>query len=188
MFPLVVDWYAQASDDRNDYDDPSSEDELDNPENVPEAVEKPREDDAGISHSEDTRWRNVFICMRLMTAIVFFGAVGVDVLSLFDVTTATAIVSRLSLLVMTFNIRPHDFFVDKSSGDHYKIKEKNQPFSLVWVWALILVMAAPYVFTAVSCLWKIIFKKTQPLRCQPLVAKVAGLQWLADDKAVPEPA
>ncbi|XP_025083465.1 chitin synthase-like [Pomacea canaliculata] len=97
--------------------------------------------------------------MRLMTAIVFFGAVG-----------ATAIVSRLSLLVMTFNIRPHDFFVDKSSGDHYKIKEKNQPFSLVWVWALILVMAAPYVFTAVSCLWKIIFKKTQPLRCQPLVA------------------
>ncbi|XP_076458865.1 chitin synthase chs-2-like [Babylonia areolata] len=42
--------------------------------------------------------------------------------------------------------------------------------NLKWVWALMMVVTSPYIFTAITCLWKLIFKKSEALRCGPLFA------------------
>ena len=40
---------------------------------------------------------------------------------------------------------------------------------VTWVWAILLVVWSPYVFTAVSCLFQLLFKKTPALPWIPLV-------------------
>ena len=85
--------------------------------------------------------------------------------------SATAIVSRLSLLVMTYNVRPAaDNFTISHQSRQYVLKHVTGHVDLKWVWSLIIVVTSPYIFTAISCLWKLIFKKTEPLRCGPLLA------------------
>ncbi|KAK7493270.1 hypothetical protein BaRGS_00015396, partial [Batillaria attramentaria] len=120
------------------------------------------EADVGPSSSERGAWKTVNVVMRLIVAILFFGIIFM-----------TALVSRISLLVMTYNLRPsQDNFTVTSGNKTHVLKVTRDAVDLKWVWALIVVMGTPYVFTAISSLRKIIFKNTEPLRCLPLLASM----------------
>ncbi|KAL8565048.1 hypothetical protein ACOMHN_003424 [Nucella lapillus] len=118
------------------------------------------EEDIGTSQSDTHTWKIINAAMRLVVAVVFFVLV-----------LASAVVSRLSFLMLTYNIRPRadNFTVSRHSRQHV-LKVVSGQLDLRWVWALMMVITAPYLFTALTCLWRLIFKKSDPLRCGPLFA------------------
>ena len=76
-----------------------------------------------------------------------------------------ALVSKLTLIFMLSNINVP---IDKNSTS---LKTYNASViytypktEVTWIWAILLCMMAPYFFTMVTCLNKLIFKTTNPVK------------------------
>ncbi|XP_041374254.1 uncharacterized protein LOC121387299 [Gigantopelta aegis] len=110
------------------------------------------------SVSDDQKWRNAYV-MLTVTLCCFF----------FIIVLATATLSKLTFLLMTYNIYPRDNFTFEYNNETYTLKSHDHVIEVKWVWALLMAICAPYLFTACSCLWRLIFKKTGKLKFVPLL-------------------
>ena len=110
------------------------------------------------SVSEKQKWRTAYILLTV--ALCFF---------FFIVVMATATLSKLTFLLLTFNIFPRNNFTLRHNSTIYYLKGPSHVVEVKWIWALLMVICAPYFFTACSCLWRLIFKKTGELKFVPLL-------------------
>ncbi|KAH9523996.1 hypothetical protein Btru_047845 [Bulinus truncatus] len=86
----------------------------------------------------------------------------------FTLVLASAVLCRLSLLTLTLYLRPKSSSLahNSSSSFHSVPSLKTAPTDrtdVEWIWAAILIVVAPYVFTMCSSLWKLAFKSTSKL-------------------------
>ena len=118
-------------------------------------------------------WKTINAIIKLLTCTVFFGIV-----------LCTAVMSKLSFLMMTFYINPlnQDFDINnpnkKSDVNNtdltpvrnatFKIKA-TAAIDVKWLWGLMICILTPYVFTFIGCFWKLITKKTKRLQCVPFL-------------------
>ena len=88
---------------------------------------------------------------------------------LFFLVLGTATISKTCLIILTSNI--HLFAFDRienssrqllrSAGgalDFSTTTGSTSKTNVLWVWALILIMGAPYFFIAVRCTWRLVFQ------------------------------
>ncbi|VDI58932.1 chitin synthase [Mytilus galloprovincialis] len=115
-----------------------------------------------VSSSDLSCWKLVFKIARVIMISLF----GLIVLT-------TAVVSKITLTYMISNIN-----VPMATSDHNGTNLRtffqtlNYPAKsteVTWIWALLIAMVAPYFFSLFSCLRKLCFKRTSPLKVVPLI-------------------
>ena len=110
------------------------------------------------SVSENQKWRTAYVILTVSLCCFFF-----------IVVMATATLSKLTFLLMTFNINPRDSFALAYDNTTYVLKSSDHVIEVMWVWSLLMVICAPYLFTACSSMWRLVFKTTGTLKCIPLL-------------------
>ncbi|GFO32465.1 chitin synthase 1 [Plakobranchus ocellatus] len=117
------------------------------------------------STSEQSSWKTINAVVKLLLCCLFFALV-----------LGTSVLSKLTLLAMTYRINPVGVRTAASGagpgGSDVIIKHPAEAVDVAWVWALLLTILAPYVFCTVSALFQLCFKKSPPLRLLPLVANI----------------
>ncbi|XP_071085236.1 chitin synthase chs-2-like isoform X2 [Haliotis cracherodii] len=128
--------------------------------------------------SEYEIWKTINAIVKLFTYFVFIGLI-----------LGSSVMSKLCIFYMTYHLPIQDHFElgrnqsrhnnnnnnnNKTDydGDHgvwVMLKRQDLIVDMKWVWSLILVMWAPYVFTALSCTWKMITKTSPSVQALPLI-------------------
>ncbi|KAL3855409.1 hypothetical protein ACJMK2_014620, partial [Sinanodonta woodiana] len=106
-----------------------------------------------LSVPNDRMLHGVYVAVKVTVCII-----------LFLLVLTTAVVSKLCLVLITSNIFPPrndtndttSYWVQKSV--HYTISYPTDTTNVQWIWAMVLIISAPYFFTAISCGWKLIVK------------------------------
>ncbi|XP_041375046.1 chitin synthase chs-2-like [Gigantopelta aegis] len=109
-------------------------------------------------------WKTINAIIKLLTCTVFFGIV-----------LGTAVMSKLSFLMMTFHINPLDKDFDVSYANStagrdaiFTIK-RSGAVDVKWLWGLMICIWTPYVFTFIRCFWQLITKNTKRMQCVPFL-------------------
>ncbi|KAK3611792.1 hypothetical protein CHS0354_014144 [Potamilus streckersoni] len=109
-----------------------------------------REEDH-VTVSNDRIWDQVYVVLKVIVCIFLF----------FFVLT-TAVVSKLCLVLVTSNLLPPE----NNSSQYSELKTANNSITypmdetnVQWIWALFLIISAPYLLSALSSGWHILFKK-----------------------------
>lgn len=102
-----------------------------------------------ISNTDIKFWSNVFVVTKLIVAFL-----------LFIFTLGTAVVSKICFIIITANIYP---IADKKGHNNLKtlngtLKYTDNHTNVQWIWALIMMAGAPYLFTCFKCLWRLLFQ------------------------------
>ncbi|CAL1539833.1 unnamed protein product [Lymnaea stagnalis] len=112
--------------------------------------------DSVTSYSESKSGYRAKVVLKLAFIVISFLLV-----------LCSATFSRVSLLLVTFYLRPKDSnwtreaFSPKSTFSRRMAGEMARAETDVkWIWAAIFIIVAPYVFTFISTLWKVVFKLT----------------------------
>ncbi|XP_053386467.1 chitin synthase chs-2-like isoform X2 [Mercenaria mercenaria] len=112
-----------------------------------------------VSSSELDFWNTVFKVTKVIFAII-----------LFILVLGTAVISKSTLFILTSNIFPPNSFRNTSlKTSHFHFRYQTSETAVTYIWSLVLVVIAPYFFTMVGKVWKLIFKKTRPLEFKPLL-------------------
>ncbi|XP_046543810.1 chitin synthase chs-2-like [Haliotis rubra] len=115
-----------------------------------------------VSFSETQKWNLSYKFLRVLLCCAFF---------LFCLGSAT--MSKLTFLFLTFYINPTEKFylnyVVNGTSKRVNMKTDAYHMDAKWIWSLIIIICAPYFFTALSSVWKIFFKKTGKMKVLPLV-------------------
>ncbi|XP_048237709.1 chitin synthase chs-2-like isoform X3 [Haliotis rufescens] len=115
-----------------------------------------------VSFSETQKWNLSYKFLRVLLCSAFF-----------LLCLGSATMSKLSFLFLTFYINPTEGFylnyVRNGTTTRVDMKTVAHHMDAKWIWSLILIICAPYFFTALSSVWKVIFKTTRPLKCVPLL-------------------
>ncbi|XP_067686177.1 chitin synthase chs-2-like isoform X2 [Haliotis asinina] len=118
-----------------------------------------------VSFSETQKWNLSYKFLRGFLCCAFF---------LFCLGSAT--MSKLTFLFLTFYINPTERFYLKYmvNGTSTRVYMKTVEYSMdsKWIWSLIIIICTPYFFTALSSVWKIIFKSTREMKMLPLVVAI----------------
>ena len=90
---------------------------------------------------------------------------------IFCLVLGSATISTLSFLLMTYQINTSgtNFTLNAENGSTYVIKDGDRATNVRWIWAIMLVVSAPYLFTFVRNLKKMIFKKQRRVKFVPLL-------------------
>ncbi|KAL3854410.1 hypothetical protein ACJMK2_013680 [Sinanodonta woodiana] len=93
-------------------------------------------------------WRKTFVITKIIACIVLFLTIIV-----------TTVISKMCFILVVSNIFPNNDTDLRSAKQTlaYKSKETN----VLWVWAMIMIIGAPYFFTICRCLWRLIFMITK---------------------------
>jgi fatty-acid desaturase len=103
-----------------------------------------------ISSSDIKFWDKIFVITKLVVCFL-----------LFFFTLGTAVISKICLVIVTANIYPRK---DSSpSLNDLKtlsgtLKYTNKETNVQWIWALIMMAGAPYLFSCFKCLWRLLFQ------------------------------
>ncbi|KAK7493296.1 hypothetical protein BaRGS_00015422 [Batillaria attramentaria] len=94
-------------------------------------------------------WKTVNLAVKLLLCLLFF-----------CIVLGSAVLSKLSLLVMVNFINP----LQTKSGfsgktGHTDDKTSSRRLDVSWVWAILLVIWAPYMLRSISCLSHLIFRR-----------------------------
>ncbi|XP_067668564.1 chitin synthase chs-2-like isoform X1 [Haliotis asinina] len=121
--------------------------------------------------SEYEIWKTINAIVKLFTYIVFIGLI-----------LGSSVMSKLCIFYMTYHLPIHDHFIlgkeqikDNNTAHNgnnrvrFLLKQKDLIVDMKWVWSLILVMWAPYVFTAMSCTWRMITKQNKSVQVLPVI-------------------
>jgi len=85
-------------------------------------------------------------------------------LFIFIFVLATAVISKLTLILMTSNMFPPENHFNSSAKTAYGLLSyKATETNIMWVWSIMIVMGTPYVFTFIKCAKRLCFKKTKRL-------------------------
>ncbi|KAK7493294.1 hypothetical protein BaRGS_00015420, partial [Batillaria attramentaria] len=108
-------------------------------------------------------WKTVNFVVKVLLCLLFF-----------CIVLGSAVLSKLTLLVMVYFINPLqvDTILPGSNGTDLVIKASNKQLDVSWVWAILLVIWSPYVFTGISSLFQLIFKKSPRLPWIPLIVNL----------------
>ena len=111
--------------------------------------------DDNISADSLSLWNKVFALTRIV--VIFF---------MFAIVLGTGVISKFTFLVMTANIfPPHaDYYTSMKTANFTLTYNRTDKTNVLWVWALILSMSAPYFFTCLRSFWRLCFKKTHPVK------------------------
>ncbi|ESO98138.1 hypothetical protein LOTGIDRAFT_143023 [Lottia gigantea] len=98
----------------------------------------------------------------------------------FLLVLGTSTLSKLSFIFITFYINPgtgfgfshQDQFVENTTHIYQLKKSITPTIDIKWIWSLILILCAQYLFTFLHSLWKMIFKKTGSIRCIPFLVSM----------------
>ncbi|KAL8601460.1 hypothetical protein ACOMHN_000402 [Nucella lapillus] len=118
------------------------------------------------SSSEDySFWKTVNLGVKILLCLLFFCLV-----------LGSATLSKLTLLVLVYLINPLQVSTvlnisdgNASSSSSLLVKGANKTLDVTVVWAILLVIWAPHVFTSISSLLQLCFKKSPPLPWGPLI-------------------
>ncbi|KAH3803412.1 chitin synthase chs-2-like isoform X2 [Dreissena polymorpha] len=111
-----------------------------------------------VTSSDLDFWKMTF----KVTKVVFAGV-------LFVLVLGTAVISKGTLFLVVSNIFPPIALQNsslKTVNGHFRYQTTET--SIWYIWSLVLILLAPYVFTIISCLWRITFKKKRPIEIKPL--------------------
>ncbi|XP_041347263.1 chitin synthase chs-1-like [Gigantopelta aegis] len=114
---------------------------------------KPNEDEEVSRSAELEVWKTVNTIIKILTCTVFFGIV-----------LCTAVISKLTFLMMTYYINPQnrDFDVTnpgaRGSDAVFRIKPSGAT-DVKWVWGLMICICTPYIFTFILRLWQLITER-----------------------------
>lgn len=87
----------------------------------------------------------------------------------------TAVVSKLTLMFMLSNINvPMHKHSTSLKTYGASVIYTHQKTEVTWIWAILLCMMAPYIFTIVKSLNKLIFKTTKPVK--PVVLIIVSIK------------
>lgn len=139
---------------------------------------EPKQWDRFIQSSEDNFandnvefWNTVFIVTKIILAVV-----------LFFLTLATAVVSKVCFVIITANIYPVTENENDSSSVHNKLKTvsgiltyHDEHTNVQWIWALILLTGAPYLFTSLKLFWRLFFQLNGSASPDCLTLLIVGL-------------
>ena len=105
-----------------------------------------------ISSSDVKFWEKVFVVTKIVVA--FF---------LFVFTFGSAVVSKVCLVIVTANIYPREDSsppINKLKTLDGMLEYTHKQTNVQWIWALIMMAGAPYFFTSIKCLWRLLFQMT----------------------------
>ncbi|KAK3611786.1 hypothetical protein CHS0354_014138 [Potamilus streckersoni] len=102
--------------------------------------------------SNDRMLRGVYVTVKVTVCIFIF---------LFVLTTA--VVSKICLVLITSNLFPpkkdaSPYWLEKTANDSIRYPYPKDETNVQWIWAMVLIISAPYFFTTLSCGWKLVFK------------------------------
>ena len=121
--------------------------------------------DDNVSGSELACWNVVFVFNRVILCCL-----------LFLIVLVTAVLSKLTFVLMTSQIYPPmgANYSLKTLHDklHYRLNKTDylQKTEVFWIWAVLMAVSAPYLFTFIKCLWRLLFKTTKALTCSILIS------------------
>ena len=117
------------------------------------------------SDSDLACWNAVFVFNRVILCCL-----------LFLIVLVTAVLSKLTFVLMTSQIYPPmgANYSLKTLHDklHYRLNntELLQKTEVFWIWAVLMAVSTPYLFTFIKCLWRLLFKRTKAFKCSILIA------------------
>lgn len=118
-----------------------------------------------FAHADRDFWSRVHAISRVVFCIF---------LLLFTIFTSS--ISVLSVLIIAFNINATSKAFALPSGQ--VLRPPGEHVDVRWVWAAILVMTAPYIFTFCKCMMRLSLKRTRSLTWRPLLlVSSRGGEW-----------
>ncbi|KAH3754146.1 chitin synthase chs-2-like [Dreissena polymorpha] len=112
-----------------------------------------------VTSSDLDFWKNAFKFTKVVFAIV-----------LLVIVLGTAIISKGTLILIVSNIFPPNALHNsslKTVNGYFRYHTTDT--ATRYIWSLVLIVLAPYVYTIISCLRRLIFKKIKPIEIKPLV-------------------
>ncbi|KAK3589755.1 hypothetical protein CHS0354_021082 [Potamilus streckersoni] len=116
-----------------------------------------------LASSDIQLWNKIFVITKIITCFILFVFV-----------LGCGVISKSTLLLMVTNIMPPNSRWNtslKTASNHFRYGVKQT--EVTWIWGLILVVSAPYVFSILNSLWRLIFKKTKTMAIFPLLIAIA---------------
>ncbi|XP_012937132.1 chitin synthase chs-2 [Aplysia californica] len=118
------------------------------------------------SSSEQQVWKAVNAVVKLLLMGLFFCLV-----------LGTSVLSKLTLLAMTYRINPTGkatMFPPTEPGgnDTIIVKPETSEVDVTWIWAILMTITAPYIFSFLAATLQLCFKRNPPLACVPLIVNL----------------
>ncbi|KAL3854141.1 hypothetical protein ACJMK2_013419, partial [Sinanodonta woodiana] len=116
-----------------------------------------------IESSDIQLWNKIFVITKIITCFILFVFV-----------LGCGVISKSTLLLMVTNIMPPNSRWNtslKTAENHFRYGVTQT--EVTWIWGLMLVVSAPYVFSILNSLWRLIFKKTKTVAIFPLLLAIA---------------
>ncbi|KAK3593492.1 hypothetical protein CHS0354_037014 [Potamilus streckersoni] len=93
-------------------------------------------------------WRKAFVITKIIVCIVLFLTIIV-----------TTVISKMCFILVVSNIFPNNNTALRSARN--TLIYKDDKTNVLWIWAMIMIIGAPYFFTICRCLWRLIFMITK---------------------------
>ncbi|XP_060586790.1 chitin synthase chs-1-like isoform X2 [Ruditapes philippinarum] len=103
-----------------------------------------------ISSSDIKFWDKIFVITKLVVCFL-----------LFFFTLGTAVISKICLVIVTANIYPRKDSsppLNNLKTLNGTLKYTHEETNVQWIWALIMMAGAPYLFSCFKCLWRLLFQ------------------------------
>ncbi|XP_053385767.1 chitin synthase chs-2-like [Mercenaria mercenaria] len=115
-----------------------------------------------LSSSDIRLWKTI----HKVTKVIF-------IVILFFIVLSTAVVHKSTLFLLLANISPPNPTRNSSlKTSMYHFQYDSIETSATYIWSVVLVVISPYIFTTISSVWSLLFKKHAPLECTPLLLSI----------------
>lgn len=112
-----------------------------------------------VSSTDERFWQIIHKVSKIIFTII-----------LFVLVLSTAVLHKSSICLLLSNISPPNPAWNSSlKTAMYHFRYPTSETSITYIWALVLVVVSPYIFTTLSSLFSLIFKKTNALEFKPLM-------------------
>ncbi|ESO97576.1 hypothetical protein LOTGIDRAFT_208748 [Lottia gigantea] len=99
-------------------------------------------------------WNKVNVCIKIFLCIIFF-----------LIVLATSLITKLTFIIIAYNINiPSNNLDFEFLKPKLRIKDKTMETDIRWIWSLVLIIIAPYIFNLAKCLHTQCFKKAKKMK------------------------